>query len=104
MGAHDPVRVCIPLPPLFQDALCREWGDPSLWDLSVAGETGIERRDRLAAAAAICSQCPCREACARVAQADSLATGVWGGLMFHATGQGVSEIIVETTSNCLETG
>lgn len=92
MGSHAPLRVALPLPPLFGEALCREGWDPALWDLSVAGETGVERRDRLAAAAAVCSQCPCQQACARVAEADSLATGVWGGRIFHASGTSFSEI------------
>lgn len=82
-----------PLPPVFDAAVCREW-DPQLWDSSVAGESVCDRIARWAAAATICSQCPCRAACVRVAEREPLATGVWGGIVFHseATGEVSSEV------------
>lgn len=71
------------LPGEFTGAICQGSAYPPMtWDYTLAEESPADREDRYARAAAVCRACPVRDLCARVAEGDELAHGVWGGRLF----------------------
>lgn len=44
--------------------------------------TATDQKDRIAAAKAVCADCPVREACAQEAIETRIPDGVWGGMTF----------------------
>lgn len=75
-----------PPPPVFGDAVCSTGDYPaSWWDSDVAGETKTQQEQRWAKARTVCASCPIKDMCLEIAQADGMASGVWGGKTFTPT-------------------
>lgn len=80
------LRPICPLPPeVLIEGLCTfEVWEPEMWDLSVDGETRVERDARRENAMQICRLCPVRELCEAYAKKSGV-VGVWGGKLFRAS-------------------